>query len=110
MSNLRDAPNFDMYEAAREAMQVIKPPEGLTPNELHEFWIYLEVHAYYERITNLARMCGLATDYSNSHSRKLLVAEVELMQDHQTLIGQAIPDDMDAAIEKLTDCDQDGHE
>ena len=38
------------YEAASEAVQQIRPPKGLTLEELHEFWVWVEAYAYYEGI------------------------------------------------------------
>jgi hypothetical protein len=77
-----DTPAFDAYEAALKAIRGIKPPGGLTLEQLHEFWIWVEVHAYYERKTNLCHMSGeFNVDYFQSDIRKWIVGEYHKAQD-----------------------------
>ncbi|WP_204080986.1 hypothetical protein [Mycobacterium riyadhense] len=82
-------PNPDLYEAAQQSLQQVTPPEGLTLEELHEFWVYVEVHAYYERIKNLSHMCGqFDTGEYDSHVRRQIVAWHHLAEDAKAKVKE----------------------
>lgn len=82
--NLGDAldnPDDDVYAASWEAFQHIDVPEGLTPDEAHQFWACVETHAYCERKNCLVRLCGDDRDYSDAHMRKQIVVAFHLHKD-----------------------------
>jgi hypothetical protein len=76
--------NRKMVDLAEEEVRLIKPPENLTLEELHEFWIWVEVIAYYQRKTCLANMAG-SFEWEPGEGRMWMVGTYFMKEDKENL-------------------------
>lgn len=74
----------EMYAAAWATFQTIEAPEALSARQLHQFWTFVETHAYYARKSVLRELAGLpAENYLHNHLRKRIVAAGHLSEDER---------------------------